>query len=276
MTCCATLAHSNLAIVLLRPQVRDLNHDDIRRLEELSLNAWPALSEVAHDGWRLRFAGGYTGRSNSVQVLDRGTLDVREKIRFCEDEYARRGIPLLFKLTDAARPEGLDGVLEGLGYRAFNHTSVRVAQLSGALSGGEAEGDIQHADCLNEDWVSALLAFRPIPEWQVPTLRAILGAIALPTCFALLMEDEQPVACGLGVLEREWVGLFDIVTRPDARRRGHGTQIVQSIMSWARGRGATHAYLQVMRENQPAIRLYGKAGFFDAYSYWYRGRPRPT
>ena len=252
------------------------SHEHIRRLEEFSLNAWPALSEVGHDGWRLRFADGYTGRSNSVQVLEHGTLDVREKIRFCEEEYARREIPLLFKMTAAARPEGLDGVLEGLGYRAFNHTSVQVAALPGALPGGAAEGPTRQSERLYEAWLSALLAFRPIPERQVPTLRAILGAIALPTYFALLVEEERPVACGLGVLEREWVGLFDIVTRPDARRRGHATQIVRSILNWARGRGATHAYLQVMRENEPAIRLYDKLGFCDTYSYWYRSRPKAT
>ena len=252
------------------------SHEHIRGLEELSFGAWPALSEVVHDGWRLRFADGYTGRSNSVQVLEHGTLDVREKVRFCEDQYARRGIPLLFKMTAAARPEGLDGLLEGVGYRAFNHTSVRVAELRAASPGGADNGGIRHSDHCNETWLSALLAFRPIPERHVPTLRAILGAIAHPTRFALLMDDEQPVACGLGVLEREWVGLFDIVTRPDARRRGHGTRIVQSILNWARDRGATHGYLQVMRENEPAIRLYDKVGFRDAYSYWYRARPRAT
>ena len=88
------------------------------------------------------------------------------------------------------------------------------------------------------------------------------------------MKNEQPVACGLGVLEREWVGLFDIVTRPDARRRGHGTRVMRFILDWARQHRASHAYLQVMRENQPAIRLYEKLGFHEAYGYWYRAAPK--
>ena len=32
----------------------------IRLIEELSLNAWPALQTVLYDGWVLRFADGYT------------------------------------------------------------------------------------------------------------------------------------------------------------------------------------------------------------------------
>src|SRR5437764_13357134 len=84
---------------------------DVRRMEELSMNAWPALRRMAHDGWVLRFGGGYTGRSNSVHPLYDGALDVHGKIEFCERAYRRAGIRLLFKMTPAARPGELDDLL---------------------------------------------------------------------------------------------------------------------------------------------------------------------
>src|SRR2546423_2324301 len=102
---------------------------DIRRLEELTLNAWPSLRQIVHDGWVLRFSEGYTGRANSVQPIYDGALTLDEKIHVCEQQYGRLGMPTLFKLTDAARPQGLDEALQSRGYRAFNPTSVQVAEV---------------------------------------------------------------------------------------------------------------------------------------------------
>jgi len=41
----------------------------IQRIEELSMNALPALSTVFLNGWILRFSNGYTRRANSVNPI---------------------------------------------------------------------------------------------------------------------------------------------------------------------------------------------------------------
>ena len=46
-----------------------------RRLEEVAMNAWPALQQMLFDGWILRFAQGYTKRANSVHPLFESHLD---------------------------------------------------------------------------------------------------------------------------------------------------------------------------------------------------------
>ena len=76
----------------------------IRSIEELSLNAWPALNTAFYDGWVLRFAEGYTRRANSINPLYPSTLDPIEKIRVCEEIYAARGQDIVFKLTPACEP----------------------------------------------------------------------------------------------------------------------------------------------------------------------------
>jgi len=64
--------------------------------------------------------------------------------------------------------------------------------------------------------------------------------------------------------------LFDIVTHPNFRNRGYGRQLVLDLLSWGKERGARIAYLQVMLDNAPALRLYSKVGFEEIYRYWYR------
>lgn len=59
-------------------------------------------------------------------------------------------------------------------------------------------------------------------------------------------------------------------TAPEHRKKGYGTQLVASMLQQAQQNGATHAYLQVMKENVPARRLYAKLGFQELYDYWYR------
>jgi GNAT superfamily N-acetyltransferase len=100
--------------------------------------------------------------------------------------------------------------------------------------------------------------------------RDILQNIVLPTCFATLSRYRQIVACGLGVLEGESVGLYDIVTDPNRRRKGFSYALILNMLHWAKQNGATQAYLSVEANNSPALGLYAKLGFTEVYRYWYR------
>src|SRR5690606_10119674 len=79
-----------------------------KRLEEISLNGWPALETVLLDGWLLRFADGYTKRSNSVSAIYDGGLETDKKIRTCEELYRARGLTPVFKVTPFVNPKNLD------------------------------------------------------------------------------------------------------------------------------------------------------------------------
>jgi ribosomal protein S18 acetylase RimI-like enzyme len=102
---------------------------------------------------------------------------------------------------------------------------------------------------------------------------ALLQGIRTDHAFGAIAPQETAIACGMAVLERELVGLFDIVTRPNARRRGHARMLVESLLDWAYGSGARHAYLQVMQNNHAARALYEDLGFETLYEYWYRVAP---
>jgi GNAT superfamily N-acetyltransferase len=237
-------------------------------IEELSLNAWPSLQTVLYDGWVLRFADGYTKRANSVNPLYPSTLDLEEKIRFCERMYPGRTLPAVFKITPDAFQGDLDEKLSERGYRKDSPTSVQVMDLVSADVQIAREIELQEE--LSAEWLDSFCRMSAVSGSHRETLRKILLNILPGHCFVSLKAGGPAIACGLGVLQSGYIGLFDIVTDPSFRSRGYGRQVVESILAWGRQNGAQEAYLQVMFNNPPALRLYAKIGFIEKYQYWYR------
>jgi N-acetylglutamate synthase len=254
-------------------------------IEEMSLSAWPALQTILYDGWVLRFAEGYTKRSNSVNPLYASTLPSAEKIEACEALYSSRGLPTVFKITEAEAQRPIDAALAAAGYSRADETRVMTLDLaaplaaaageavaSGAVAAGEAGGagqSVSLAESFDEEWIDAFCACGK-HEAERPTIARILGNVVVRTAVAAAREDGAIVGCGYGAIDRGWVGLFDIAVREDRRRRGHGERVVASILGRARELGARRAYLQVVAGNAPAERLYERLGFREAYRYWYR------
>ena len=241
-----------------------------RRIEEATLNAWPALQQVLYDGWILRFAGGYTKRANSITPLFASSIDLATKVAVCERRYRDRNLPTIFRLPSIAAPKGLDQYLAKIGYQKLDPTWVMQMALT------NREFRVRNAVELHaaplESWLEHHGAWARLAPKQQGLHAKILRAIPMPHLFAILKKDGKPVACGLGVLEDEHVGIFDVITAPEERRRGFATELLNGILRWAQARGATCAYLQVKMSNEAAWRMYQKAGFENVYHYWYRMR----
>jgi len=240
-------------------------------IEELSLNAWPSLQTILYDGWAIRFASGYTKRANSVNPLHPSSMDLDEKIRFCENIYQGRNMPVVFKITPVVSPGSLDERLSARDYRKDSLTSVQVMELGSANLQVTHEVDLQ--EDLSAEWLDNFCRMSAVAEPHRGTLQQILTNILPRHCFVSLMSADKVIACGLGVLQSGHIGLFDIVTDAAFRGRGYGRQIVESILAWGKQNGARRAYLQVMLNNPPALHLYSKIGFTEKYQYWYRIKP---
>lgn len=239
----------------------------IRQIEEAGLNAWPSRQQMLYDGWLLRFANGYTKRANSVMPVYESTLDVDEKIDYCEGIYRQMGLPPVFRLTPLAQGK-LDPVLEGRGYRKIDPTRVLTVTLADWDS--PVPQEILVRELPLEQWMGVFSEISGSLVEKQPAHAEILRNIINPHLTAALEISGKWVACGLGVLERDWFGLFDIVTHPDYRQQGLGTQLVAGMLDWAKSQGALKSYLQVMENNAPALGLYAKLGYVDNYGYWYR------
>ncbi len=240
----------------------------IRTLEELSINAWPSLETLLYGGWVLRFANGYTRRANSINPIYPSTRGLQEKLAACEELYRSKGLRVVFKMTRSVFPENLDEILEQRGYVSEATTSVQVLDLRGAEP--PTNRNINMAESLTASWLDDFCRLNAVVAQHRGTMTQMLEKIAPSRCFITLREEDRAVACGLGIAETGFVGLFDLVTDAAFRNRGLGKQLVLNLLGWGKQHGAKRAYLQVMLNNTPALRLYNKLGFKEVYQYWYR------
>lgn len=242
----------------------------ITELECFSINALPALHTLVDDGWILRFANGYTRRANAVHPLYPGQRALQQKIAICERHYSTYNLPTTFKLTPACLPTELDATLDSLGYQHALGASVQTITLDNTpLPTSQARMVTQYS----ARWGASYARLNTVPERHWPTLFQLLQRIPLPLCQATVLHDDEVAAVGLGVLERDHLGIYDIVTDPHLRGQGYGRQVMLHLMRWGWEQGARSAYLQVVPTNTAALTLYASLGFTEAYAYWYRSKP---
>ncbi len=238
-----------------------------RRIEEASLNSWPALQQMLFDGWAMRFSEGYTKRANSITPLYPSLLPDQEKIVACENLYHKKQLPTIFRLLSfSPASHELDALLAQRQYQRIDHTRILTTEL--------ASGPTTHTPMLHNvplaEWLALFCQFKQDPIEHHHSHHEMLKRVIPDFPCAVLFHAGSPVACGLGVLENAVFGLFDIVTDPQQRNKGYGTQLVIAMLEQARQNGARHAYLQVVNTNQVAHHLYTKLGFCELYYYWYR------
>lgn len=241
----------------------------INKLEELSMNAWPSLQTKLYDGWVLRFADGYTKRANSVNPIYESKINLDEKINFCEMQYRLRNLPTIFKLTTESSPKDVDKRLKERGYTKIDETSVRILDLNQYAF--QEPKDVIIETQLSGKWTDGLFRCSKILDYGVQvTARKILDNILGKVICVTKHIDGEVVGCGFGAIERDYVGIFDIVVDKNFRRNGYGNDIMDGILSEACKMGIRTAYLQVVVGNTPAENLYNKLGFSEVYRYWYR------
>lgn len=238
----------------------------VAALESRLVNAWPAFEVAVVEGWLLRFASGYSKRANSASPLVPGADLDAGLVDHIVGRFRRAGITPTFRLTGLEAP-GVEATLAAHGLVDHDPTRCMVAPLDGDE---EPEPAVQIASQPSPAWIrEAALAYGG-DKADRDLLAMIVGRIRERAAFATLVLDDRPVAWGLGVTERGFTGLYDIVVAPDLRGLGLGRQVVRSLMAWGRTHGADRAYLQVRESNEVARALYASLGFEDAYRYTHR------
>ena len=240
----------------------------IRRIEEAKLNAWPPIQQVLFDGWLLRFSGSYSKRGNAVVPLYPGTQRMLPKIRHCEDAYTREGLPTLFQLSDVPELRSLDRALADSRYKRIDPSLVLTVGRDELPPTSGRQFEVLEID----SWLNVYCHLSGMPKTAARLQKLVLKSIPHDAIYGAIKSSAGHVACGLAVIDDEFIGLFDILTHPNYRRHGHARQLILNLMHHGSKSGVHTGYLQVAKDNKPALELYKHIGYQSLYQSWYRIR----
>lgn len=241
----------------------------VARLEGLCADAWPTLVDRPLGAWRLRAAGGYTGRANAALAIgDPGvTLPdaLAEVRRFAREQgieprvHAPSGSP-----WDRA-VAGQGWVLDA-GHAAGAESAVLVAPLA-----GDRDQRVELAGRPSQEWWQLALG---APPTQAQRHVIDPGGPLLMT-FALL---RGPAEAALGVVRAAVVAdhlhLSMLQVATSARRHGGATILLAAVAAWGEEHGARWSVLQVALHNTGARALYERLGHVEHHRYRYLVPPR--
>ncbi len=151
------------------------NKKVIQKIEELSINALPALETKLVDGWILRFSNGYAKRANSINPLYPSKYEIKEKIEDMQKNYRSKNLKAVYKLTENVFPHDLDVILEQEGYELDGLTSVQLLSLN-EVSVSPAANAVNYS-YLNDKWFLDFCKLNNIKETDQATLKKILQNI---------------------------------------------------------------------------------------------------
>lgn len=236
----------------------------IKIYEELAANAHVALNLMQYDGWLLRFSEGHTCRANSVSVIYPSSIDLEEKVEYCEKKYAEQNLPCIFKLTD-----GDDELLELLQKRCYEEvtpTDVLEVEIGDVKM---PEDDFDFYDKHDEEWLIEYFFLENYKEKNKKIYRKMLDKGLVDTQYVALKENGKVVAVASSATERDHMLIRGVFVDPDYRRKGYGRKVCLALMAKASECGTKTAWLQVLCDNKPAYDLYEKLGFRKVYGYLY-------
>lgn len=260
---------------------RDLVHE----LEALIGRAWPALTVLDVDGWRLRSARGFTRLVNSVWPYhSRDGLGLTERIDRVERVYTERGQQPCFWLSPSASPRGLDRALAERGYPATPPVEVRTARLD-HLAALEV-ADTTTAALLSEPsppWLDAWARVAHASDEDAETAALLLARVDAEQAFAVLGSGEKNkgggadgnLAVARGVLHGGWLGIDYLAAAGDAHLESAGHALIGGLARWAAARGGERAYCQLDSADHAARGLTRGMRFQRAYTYRFRVHPLP-
>lgn len=243
----------------------------VRRLEAVGFRAWPAATVLYDGSWQIRLAGGHPSkRLNCVVPLDPSdSREVEMRLEKAGKRFQAFGRLLILRETPLA-PKPLIDHLSEHGWTRFETVKVMTADLA-QLELPETLDHLPSHDIGR--FIDISLAVTGEGPALKPALAEVLSAIKPSLGLFAIETPDGPAAVTLCVQDNDLAGIMGFAVADSRRRQGVGTEILSSALRWARISGARSAWVQVVSVNSPAIALYRKFGFQEAYEYHYWKEP---
>lgn len=234
-------------------------------IENLTRNAWPAFECTERNGWILRFANGYRQRGNSVWTENYSGNDIEEDIDYAEKWYADRKSNALFKTT-AYSEKMLINKLTERNYSSGRETLVMLKE------NVSCSDPVEYSclKCPDDEWFSMN---KESDDETDDMFRRILTSIKVESYFIKLYQNNEPAGSFYFVVQEEYAGLYSLYIMKKFRRLGLGASSLNIIRELS-GSIAKHIYLQVEKDNLPAVQMYRKQGFSIIYNYIYSSKTK--
>lgn len=254
--------------------------EEIKKLQEILMNCWPAHYYYFLNGWVMCFTEGVTSRANSVFPLNYtgDTYSLERDIKFVEKAYQAYNLPTIFTIPDYFEPKNLDVKLIEHGYQqlgCITHTMIITVQdLRNEINNDEFSY-IFHSERVNK--ISTFLSkFSKRDLQSQNVLDRLANRIIIPQKRYIVAEyGNKVVGTLMGILDPHgFLYLAEVLVDPDFRQQKIATSMYfKTINEWGIPNGVKKIWLQVEIENMEAMNLYTKLGFEKAYSYYYLEKP---
>ena len=242
----------------------------VEPIERATLAAVAPEEVLEIDGWLVGLDPGTIRRAASAVPLRHDLAADPDALDQIERAFAGRGLAPAFRIADVPDLQPVRAELARRGYAFQQPTLVKTARLDAvaAVTDGPPAEVSPEPD---EAWAMVFLGqgFDPVDgAYRVKALSRSPGAQ-----FGSVREGGATWAVGCGSAGHGWASFHGM--RTDTRRRGEGLagRVLAGLAKAAIQRGLTDAFLQVEETNAPARSLYHRAGFQQAWRYFYWSKP---
>lgn len=243
---------------------------DIESIERATLAAVAPERVEALPGWLLPMDHGTVGRAHAAVPLWHDPASIAPWQAVAE-RYLAAGHRPVFRLPETPAFGHMQTELAAAGWHRAQPTQVQVAPLAGLLGADTAACTLDERP--DAAWMAMFLGEGLDPVDGASRSAAL--ARAQDSRYASLRVDGETRACGMACFAHGWLSVHGMRTAAAHRGQGLATRVLAAMAQEALARGTQRVFLQVDASNAPALSLYQRLGFGQAwtYTYWRPSQP---